>query len=106
MGYFRHECMVVSSERREDVQKAHEAASAIFNDAGMGSLVTGVVLHAINGGAAFMVAPDGSKEGWARSDAAARARSDLIQVLATMPINWALILLGGDDGEYRVLQSP
>lgn len=105
MGYLRHEAMIVSDWHAEDVYKAHEAASVIFNAIGMGSMVGGVVRHAINGGAAFFIAPDGSKEGWGHSDDGDKARKELIACLKDLSVDWVLVLLGGDDGEYRVLQS-
>lgn len=106
MGYLRHECMVVSSWYAEDVAAAHVAASAIFNEAGYGGLVSGVQQHIANAGAAFFIAPDGSKEGWTPSDDCAAARAKFIEYLEQSAVDWALVLLGGDDGEYRVLQSP
>lgn len=97
--------MIVSSWNSEPVCKAHAAASSIFNAAGMGGIVSGIVHHAINGGAAFFVAPDGSKEGWPASEDAAKARADLIAALGTIGVDWALVLVGGDDGDFRVLDS-
>lgn len=103
MGYLRHEAMIVSNWDAEPVCKAHEAASAIFNAAGMGSIVGGIVHHAINGGAAFFIAPDGSKEGWGSSNEGAKARAELIDALNSIGADWALVLMGGDDGEFKVL---
>src|SRR5882724_11686077 len=102
MGYLRHECIVVSGEIAEEVLKAHAAAVAIFNSRGMGSLVSGLTQHAVNGGAAFLIAPDGSKEGWGASDTGTSARDEFIKFLNEgMSFDWALVLIGGDDGEYR-----
>ncbi len=109
MGHIRNECIVVSGWSAERVLKAHEAATSIFNPRGMGGLVGGLTQHAINGGAAFLIAPDGSKEGWADSDKGETARNEFIEFLReekSLYLEWALILIGGDDGEYRVLQSP
>lgn len=109
MGYLRHECMVVSGWDHAGVMRVHSTALSIFNPIGMGSLVSPVTQHIVNGGAAFMIAPDGSKEGWVPSDKAADARDEFIAHLRSQTedfVEWALILIGGDDGEYRVLQSP
>lgn len=108
MGYLRHECMVVSSDDAEKTLRVHAAACQFFDDAGMGLLVGGLTQHVTNGGAAFFISPDGSKEGWQPSDMAATARADFIAWLRSGDapfVDWALILLGGDDGEYRVLQA-
>lgn len=108
MGYLRHECIVVNGDMSADVLKAHECASAIFNRHGIGGLVGGLTHHAINGGAAFLIAPDGSKEGWTESENGQKARDRFMEFLRSdhVCVNWALILIGGDDGEYSILQSP
>jgi hypothetical protein len=111
MGYLRHECIVVSGWDSDRVAKAHAAACGIFNERSMGSLVGGLIQHIANGGAAFMISPDGSKEGWESSDRGAAARAEYIQWLESprasdLHLDWALILIGGDDGEYRVMKSP
>jgi hypothetical protein len=105
MGYFRNECMVISGES-DPIVLAHKEAVTCFTEAKMPELVSAIIPHAINGGAAFFIAPDGSKEGFPYSNEAAKAREQLISKLRSMPsLEWALILLGGDDGEYRVLQA-
>jgi hypothetical protein len=111
MGYLRHECIVVSSWDVDRVSKAHAAACGTFNECGMGSLVGGIIQHVVNGGASFLIAPDGSKEGWEPSDRGAAARTEYIKWLESpqasdLYLDWALILIGGDDGEYRVMKSP
>lgn len=106
MGYIRNECMVVTSDTATDVLRAHGEACQIFDEAGYGRLVSGIQLHAVNGGASFFVSPDGSKEGWEHSNKCSDARAKLIQFLKTAPVDWVLIEIGGDDGEYQVLESP
>lgn len=109
MGTLRHECIVVSGWDSKRVLQAHEAAGVIFNEAGMGGLVGGLTQHVINGGAAFLIAPDGSKEGWVHSDVATKARSEFVAWIRDNPelyLDWALILLGGDGDEYAIQDSP
>lgn len=111
MGYLRHEGIIVTGWDSKRVVQAHEAAVAIFNPVGMGCLVGGLTQHAINGGAAFLIAPDGSKEGWEASDTGAKARADFIEWLRSaqareLYLDWCLVLIGGDDGEFAVLDSP
>lgn len=110
MGYLRHECIVVSGWDKEAVEKARASAVAIFRPYEMEGLVGGVIPHAMNGGAAFLIAPDGSKEGWLHSNQGAEARLEFMSVLRHLKdrhyVDWALLLIGGDDGEYRVLASP
>jgi hypothetical protein len=111
MGYIRNETMVVSGWDAARVLRAHGAASAIFDSHKIGRLVSGLVQHLTNGGAAFFISPDGSKEGWHDSDLGDAARKEFIAWLRTdearkLYLDWALIVLGGDDGEFTVTQSP
>ena len=107
MGYFRHETIVVSSYDRGAVLAAHTVAKAAFGVCGMEGLVGEVVPHAVNGGASFFIAPDGSKEGWTPSDDAAEARKEFINWLDESVMghvyDWALVVIGGDDDEYKVV---
>lgn len=107
MGYLRHEALIVHCWDDERLTKAHNAITGIFNSAGYGSLVSGIVGAIANGGGSFFVGVDGSKEGWETSDKCSAAREEAIDYLKTAEwVDWALILVGGDDGEYRVLKSP
>lgn len=109
MGYLRHECIVVSGWDAKRVSKARDNAIAIFSRYDMESLVGDMTPHAMNGGAAFLIAPDGSKEGWSHSDAGDAARIEYMAYLKgarDFYLDWCLLLIGGDDGEYRVLASP
>lgn len=110
MGYIRNETIVVSGWSAERVLRAHGAACVFFDNHGMGRLVSGLVQHITNGGAAFFVAPDGSKEGWETSDRGKAARDELIEWLKhkdqeDLYLDWALIVLGGDDHEFTVSDS-
>ena len=105
MGYFKHECLVVSGDYAA-VTRAHGEACQLFDDIGYGRLVSGIKPHAVNCGASFFVSPDGSKEGWEPSNKCAEARGALVVHLRTTSLEWALILLGGDDEEFRVIDSP
>ncbi len=106
MGYLRHECLVISGEDFTEVARVHVIACQFFNEVGAGSLVGGVIQAVMNGGGAFMVAPDGSKEGWELSDDVSAARVKLIDELRHAAVDWVHLLIGGDDGKYSVLASP
>jgi hypothetical protein len=108
MGYIKNECLVVSGWDGKAVSKARDKAIAVYRDHAMEDLVGDLVPHAINGGAAFLIAPDGSKEGWEHSDKANAARDEFISILKAdrSYLEWCHLLIGGDDGEYRVLNSP
>ena|SRR3990167_2535312 len=106
MGYLRHECIVVSGWSAERVLLAHAAATGIFDKHHIGSLVGGLTQHAINGGAAFLIAPDGSKEGWESSETGTKARAEFVAWLRSKQefygVDFALLVMGGDDGEFVV----
>jgi hypothetical protein len=62
MGYMRHHAIIVTSWKRELLEQAHARAVEL----GMSvSEVTGEVTNSYR---SFLVAPDGSKEGWDTSD--------------------------------------
>ena len=66
MGYMRHHAIVVTSWDGKLLNTAHSKAVAL------GMLVTNTTEDGVNGYHSFLVAPDGSKEGWddsARGDA-------------------------------------
>lgn len=110
MGRIRNETIVVSSWGAEKALQAHEAACCCFDTHGMGRLVSGLTLHATNGGAAFFISPDGSKEGWDTSCRGTAARDEFIAWMkhkdqAELYLDWALIVLGGDECEFSVTDS-
>jgi hypothetical protein len=63
MGYIRHNAIVVTSWEKDNIEKAHTKATKMF-----GRLVTNITEETISGYRTFLIAPDGSKEGWDYSD--------------------------------------
>lgn len=63
MGVMVHHAIVVSSWKRDLLERAHLQAEML-----MGRLVTPIVTTEHNGVGSFAVLPDGSKEGWEPSD--------------------------------------
>jgi len=108
MGYFRNHAIVVSDYDDKRIERAQAAALVCFAKYGLDGLVSNVVKHAINGGAAFFISPDGSKEGWGYSEKGNKARAEFISWIKSDGgfLEWAEIILGGDDGEYKIEQSP
>lgn len=62
MGYMRHHAIVVTSWHTGLLHAAHDEAIRL------GMSVTDITDPVINGYRSFLVAPDGSKEGWPQSD--------------------------------------
>ncbi len=111
MGYIRNQAIIVSGFDAARVSRAHFVARAIFTSNGLSQLLSDIVPHVANGGASFFVSPDGSKEGWEPSDRGDKARAEFIVWLKSkeasdLYLNWCELLVGGDDDEYRVTDSP
>lgn len=99
MGYIRHHAIVVTGpdEWFDGCPTIHEAREAAVD---VGCLeVTDVVGPGLNGTSSFLVAPDGSKEGWTASDEGDRARDNFILWLRAVetPFSWAELVLSDDD---------
>lgn len=67
MGYIRHNALIVIGDGYEEAyqkfNQVYEKAKELF-----GPLVTNVIHTEVNNYFSFMIAPDGSKEGWDLSD--------------------------------------
>ena len=114
MGYFRNECLVVTGSI-DAIHKAHKECQNIFSNLPTDhrifinpkSLISDVVPGVVNDCATFMVAVDGSKEGWFESDLIEEKRILFMEWLKEQDdfYDWALVLLGGDDHECKILRS-
>lgn len=106
MGYVRHNAIVVSSWSEDKIAKAREVAAEMVP-----GLVSEVIPYRINGGGSFLIAPDGSKEGWEESDCGDSQRDAFVAWLETQryednstPFCWAEITLSGDDREAKIVR--
>lgn len=114
MGYMRNQCLIVSSSNKEHAKLArdhllelcpkHQTDYPLSFD----RLVTPLMPHMANGGACFMFGVDGSKEGWETSDQWDAIRDAFIAYTKTNAIylDWAVVVLGGDDGNYAIASCP
>ena len=108
MGYIRHHAIVVTGQH----EWLHDSTLLTIFDARRAAidcgcrLVTEVVGPGVNSTSSFLVAPDGSKEGWSDSDVGDRARGDFIEWLRSQGARgyyaWAEVAIGPDDQEARV----
>lgn len=97
MGYVSHHAIVVTATEHDD------AATARFKALELGCTVSPVVLSPMNGYASFMVAPDGSKEGWSQSDDGDASRLAFVRWLRGASeygfcLDWIEVQFGGDGG--------
>lgn len=95
MGYIAHHAIVVTAGSRE-VRIARKKAL------GLGLHCSGPVPSPVNGYVSFLIAPDGSKEGWGESAHGDDARAEWIAWTKTQDrlyLHWALVRFGGDQPE-------
>ena len=106
MGYMRHHAIVVTSWKDELLDTAHAVATAL------GMSVTPITPAVTNGFRSFLVAPDGSKEGWDESDAGDERRSKLVEWLdgqgyddGSTSIGWVEVQFDDDDDHTRIVRD-
>ena len=106
MGYMRHHAIVVTSCNEELLTEAHKKASEIF------SQVAPVTPETVNGYVSFLIAPDGSKEGWSHSEQGDKARDAFIKYLeaqryddGSISINYVEVQFGDDDGVTNIIRN-
>lgn len=104
MGYMRHHAIVVTSWKGELLKRAHKTAVEL------GMSVSGITDEVTNGYCSFLVAPDGSKEGWTTSDNGDAQRAQLLDWLDAQrydddstPLEWVVVQFGDDDLNTRIV---
>ena len=95
MGSYHHHAIVLTAPTAEWLAPVVARARA----AGLGDLMTPVLVAPLNHHASFFIGPDGSYEGWTESDVADMRRAEFLDALAGMEgISWALVSYGDDHG--------
>lgn len=104
MGYMRHHAIVVTSSLPDQIEAAHAFAVAL------GVAVSPLIKSPVNGCQSFLVAPDGSKEGWAESEAGDDRRDKFICWLdeqrygdGSTSLAWVAVQYGDDEDDTRVI---
>lgn len=75
MGYIRHHAIIVTRWSHDSLVDAQKKAIEL------GHAVSAIVRSVINGYESFLIAPDGSKEGWSESDDGDARRDKFIEWL-------------------------
>lgn len=111
MGYIRHNAIVVTGMH----EWSHDSSLLTIFDAHVAAenagcrLVSPVVGPGTNGTSSFLVAPDGSKEGWTESDEQDQARDRFVAWLREQDpegyFDWVEVVLGSDDQEALIERS-
>ena len=105
MGYMAHHAIVVTSYNKKLIIKAHTFAKKFCTN------VTEITSPAMNSYRSFMVAPDGSKEGWEESDQGNRDRNNFIEWLnkqkyedGSSALKWVEVMFGDDDDRASLVR--
>jgi hypothetical protein len=115
MGYMRLHAIVVSSWSAPHIGDAHRKALELFDAPAEDNYrpiapVSGILKSGVNGYESFFVGPDGSKEGWDRSDQGDAARAAFVAWLnkqryedGSTSLKWAEIQYGDEEGHNQML---
>ena len=98
MGYMRHHAIVVTGYE-DRIKPAYAEAQARFD----ARFLTGITEAAVNGYQSFLVAPDGSKEGWPESEEGDRRRASFVAYLRGQELGWVEVQFDDDGNETRVI---
>jgi hypothetical protein len=116
MGYMRYHTIIVSSWDSDMLREAHDVASGLLielsdEESGL-SLLSPITGGLRNGVASFMIAPDGSKEGWAPSDAMDEFRSTYTEWLKSKAyedgstcLEWVEVQFADEAGVTKIVGS-
>ena len=105
MGYMRHHAIVVTTFQPKAAKAARAKAIELFED----GLVSETLESVINGYLTFLIAPDGSKLGWARDKQGDESREGFIAWLKghgdhnSTWFDWVEIQYGDDEKEALVV---
>lgn len=111
MGYMRHNAIVVTAPMSERMVEVHTVISGLAARNGGVCDVTPLTKEAMNGYVSFLVASDGSKEGWDTSEQGDRTRDEIIEYLNTLrysdgssSFRYVEVQYGDDERQSKVLR--
>jgi hypothetical protein len=118
MGYMCHHAIIVTSWNDSLLAVAHAEAERLAEAAAAEDLihdwpiVSPIIASAVNDYGTFVIAPDGSKEGWVTSDHGDALRAAFIEWIeaqryddGSTSLDYALVQFGDENGDDRLLQS-
>lgn len=96
MGYYEHHAIIVTYFDPDLMKQLHQKAIDL------GLNVSGLVDSHFNGYSTFLVAPDGSKEGWPESKGGDERREQFKKILrGTDMWGWVEVAWNEDREQYR-----
>lgn len=106
MGYVRHHAIVVTSWDFVLLERARVCAVEL------GMTVTEIKRSTVNSYCSFLIAPDGSKEGWDASDEGDQQRAAFVLWLddqryedGSTSLDWVEVQYGDENNANRIIQS-
>lgn len=106
MGYMRHHAIVVSTWNYELLKQAYALAKSL------GMSVSNITVEVINGYKSFLVAPDGSKEGWDESNLGDKQRKKLIKWMDAQryeddstSLDWVVVQFGDEEHQTKIIND-
>jgi len=108
MGHTTHNAIIVTSWEEDLLQKANEKAISIFGSIAAVSPITPATM---NGYRSFLIAPDGSKEGWDHSNIGDQKRACFINWLDAQAyddggnaLDYVEVQFADDYGEIKIIR--
>ena len=102
MGYIRHDAIIVTDWNEDRLNAARDKAMEL------GLIVSEIVSSETNGYVSFLIAPDGSKEGWDTSEEHETRRDKWKQWIKTeeqFHTDWVHINYGGEEPENTHIEE-
>ena len=104
MGYMRRHAIVVTGddyEESKNINAAHAKATEIF------PWVSEICPPQVNGERSFFIPPDGSKEGWVKSDEGDKRRDAFVEWLNGFNgcVHWVEVCYAEDEPNTRVTRA-
>jgi len=111
MGYMRHNAIVVTAWLSERAIEVHSTIKEIAENNGAICDISPLTSEAMNGYVSFLVAPDGSKEGWDTSNQGDKTRDKIIEYLDSLrygdgstSFKYVEVQFGDDNRETKILR--
>lgn len=107
MGYIRHQGIIATGSDNSDIGGKHDTALARERALELGLPCSEIVRGTTNGYTSFLIAPDGSKEGWPESNDQEAKRKEWIEWARKSGhyFDWACVSFGGDDAQLAALED-
>lgn len=108
MGYIRHHAIIVTCgyfAKEDNFKHLYKMAKQLFEEH-----CSDLIPSQMNGYTTFIIAPDGSKEGWETSENYDWKREEFIKILeqyrysdGSGPLKWVEVQYGDDDGITKIV---